>query len=213
MRRLEPQGAADRRQPHASRSRSAGTAAASARMDRHRPQVRPRPRALLHLVELPLAGLDEKRPRAQARPYVGLARAFRTAFRPSGARTVPQLAAAIGPRTVDLRDRRLTIRRAIAALRAGRPVRIEGARAIGVLAVETATAEMLEIVDPERTARLLISGQRAAALSLANLRDAADPAQPVLVEREAWLEADTALALADAGRDLDRGLIGPLHPV
>jgi GTP cyclohydrolase II len=106
----------------------------------------------------------------------------------------------------------LTIRRAIAALRAGRPVRIEGAQSVAVVAVETATAEMLEIVDPEQQARLLISGERAAALSLANLRDAADPAQPVLVERERWLDADTALALADPGRDLERGPIGPLHP-
>jgi GTP cyclohydrolase II len=107
----------------------------------------------------------------------------------------------------------LTIRRAIAALRAGRPVRIEGARAIGVLAVETATGEMLGIVDANRKARLLISGERAAALSLANLRDAADPAQPVLVERENWLDADTALALADPSQDLERGPVGPLHPV
>jgi GTP cyclohydrolase II len=107
----------------------------------------------------------------------------------------------------------LTIRRAIAALRAGRPVRIEGTQGVAVLAVETATAEMLEIVDPERAARLLISGERAGALSLGNLRDAADPAQPVLIEREPWLDADTALALADPGQDLERGPIGPLHPV
>src|SRR6478672_10989942 len=205
MRRLEPQGAADRRQPHARRGRSAWAAAASARMDRHRPQVRPRPRALLHLVELPLARLDEKRPRAQARPYVGLARAFRPPFRPSGARAVPQLAAAIGPRTVDLRDRSLTLRRAIAALRAGRPVNIAGAQPIGILAVETATAELLDIVDPQRKARLLISGERAAALSLANLREAADPAQPVLVERATWLNAHTARELLDPGQDLERG--------
>lgn len=107
----------------------------------------------------------------------------------------------------------MSVRRAIAALRAGRPVRIEGANAIGVLAVETATTEMLEIVDSERKARLLISSERAAALSLANLREAADPAQPVLVDRAAWLDADTALALADPGQDLERGPIGPLHPV
>jgi len=105
------------------------------------------------------------------------------------------------------------IGKAIAALRAGRPVRIEGDRPIGVVAVETTTPELLEIVDPKRVARLLISGQRAAALSLANLRDAADPVQPVLVERTDWLDADAALALADPGRDLERGPIGPLHPV
>ncbi|HZC38028.1 MAG TPA: GTP cyclohydrolase II, partial [Sphingomicrobium sp.] len=68
-------------------------------------------------------------------------------------------------------------------------------------------------MDPERKAQLLMSGERAAALSLANIREAADPAQPVLVERAAWLDADTALALADPGQDLERGPIGPLHPV
>jgi GTP cyclohydrolase II len=105
------------------------------------------------------------------------------------------------------------IRRAIAALRAGRPVNIEGAEPIGVLAVETATAELLDIVDPQRKARLLISGERAAALALANLREAADPSHPVLVERATWLDAKAALALADPGQDLERGPIGPLHPV
>jgi len=58
--------------------------------------------------------------------------------------------------------------RAIAALRAGRPVRIEGPQPVAVLAVETATPELLELVDAKREARLLISGERAAALSLAN---------------------------------------------
>jgi GTP cyclohydrolase II len=97
------------------------------------------------------------------------------------------------------------IRQAIAALRAGRPVRIEGSEPIAVLAVETATAQ--------RQAQLLISGQRAAALALANLRDAADPAQPVLLERSDWLDIEAAMALADPGRDLDRAPVGPLKPV
>jgi len=105
------------------------------------------------------------------------------------------------------------IRRAIAALRAGRPVKIEGANPIAILAVETATPELLDIVDPEQKARLLISGERAAALALANERDAADPVQPVLVARSPWLNAETALAVADPGRDLDRGPVGPLHPL
>jgi GTP cyclohydrolase II len=105
------------------------------------------------------------------------------------------------------------VRQAIAALRGGRPVRIEGAKPVGILAVETATPELLDIIDPERKARLLISGQRAAALSLANVREAADPAQPVLVERAPWLDGEAALALADPGRDLERGPIGPLHPL
>jgi len=105
------------------------------------------------------------------------------------------------------------IRRAIAALRAGRPVRIEGSAAIGILAVETATPELLDLIDAQHQAKLLISGARAAALALTNLRDAADPTKPVLIDRSDWLDATAALALADPGRDLDRGPIGPLKPV
>jgi GTP cyclohydrolase II len=105
------------------------------------------------------------------------------------------------------------IRIAIAALRAGRPVRIEGTEPIAILSVETARPELLDLVDPDHEAKLLISGERAAALSLANLRDAADPAQPVLIAREPWLDAETALALTDPGQDLCRGPVGPLHPV
>jgi GTP cyclohydrolase II len=105
------------------------------------------------------------------------------------------------------------IRRAIAALRAGRSVRIDGPEPVAVVAVETATAELLELLDPKRNARLLISGARAAALSLANLKDAADPVQPVLIERSNWLDTETALAVADPSRDLDRGPTSPLHPV
>ena len=106
------------------------------------------------------------------------------------------------------------IARAIAALRGGRPVAIDGGDvSVGILAAETATPELLEIVDPENKAPLLISGERGAALSLANLRDAANPAEPVLIERSNWLTPDIALALADPGRDLDRGPIGPLQPI
>ena len=106
-----------------------------------------------------------------------------------------------------------SVARAIAALRTGRPVTIGGDRPITVVAVETATAEALDLLDPGGTAALLISGERAAALALTNMREAADPALPVLVEREPWLDAEAALALADPGRDLDRGPIGPLHPL
>jgi GTP cyclohydrolase II len=105
------------------------------------------------------------------------------------------------------------VRSAIAALRSGRPIRITGDAAIGVAAVETAGQELLDLLDPAHRARLVISGQRAAALHLANEREAADPAAPVILDRTEWLDAATALAIADPGRDLDRAPIGPLQPV
>jgi GTP cyclohydrolase II len=105
------------------------------------------------------------------------------------------------------------VRTAIAALRAGRPVRIDGPRPTSVLAVETASQELLDVLDPEHKARLLISGERAAALNLANERDAADPGALVVLGHADWLDAATALAIADPGRDLDRAPAGPLHPV
>lgn len=105
------------------------------------------------------------------------------------------------------------IRRAIAALRGGRAVAVEAEPPIGVLSVETASAEMLELLDPQSEAPLLISGERAAALSLANMREAADPAQPVLIGRTEWLTAKAAMAIADPGRDLDRGPVSPLRPI
>jgi GTP cyclohydrolase II len=79
--------------------------------------------------------------------------------------------------------------------------------------VETATPELLALLDPHQTAKLLISGRRAAALSLANVREAADPANPVVLDRASWLDARTALDLADPGRDLARAPVGPLKPV
>ena len=108
---------------------------------------------------------------------------------------------------------RSSVAEGIAALRGGRPVRIEGVPPITIIAVETATAEIIDMIDPGHRAKLLISGQRAAALALANLRDAADPAEPVLIERAEWLDVAAARALTDPGQDLDRGPLGPLHPV
>ena len=105
------------------------------------------------------------------------------------------------------------VRSAIASLRAGRPVRIEGPAPITVTAVETATQELLDVVDPKNEAKLLISGERAAALNLANEREAADPGAPVLLGHESWLDAATGRAIVDPGRDLDRSPAGPLHPI
>ena len=105
------------------------------------------------------------------------------------------------------------VRLAIAMLRSGRPIRISGDQSLTVTAVETTTPELLGLRDPDRRARLMISGQRAAALKLATEREAADPRAPVVIERAPWLDAVSGLAIADPGRDLDRGPAGPLHPV
>ena len=99
---------------------------------------------------------------------------------------------------------------AVAALRGGRAVGIGDA---AFLSVETGTAEMLTLLDPQGTAQLLISGERAAALGLANEGLAAAPSRPVLIEQRAWIDPTTALAIVDPARDLDRGPTGPLDPV
>ena len=98
---------------------------------------------------------------------------------------------------------------AIAALRAGRAVRIGGQ---AYLSVETATEAMLDLLDPGQRAPILLSGRRAAALALGNLRDAADPAAPVVIARAEWLDRATVRDLADPGRDFERGPVGPLQP-
>ena len=81
-----------------------------------------------------------------------------------------------------------------------------------ILSVETGSSELLDILDPDHCAPILISGERAAALNLANARAAADPHLPTLIERSSWLDRSAALAIADPGRDLERAPIGPLHP-
>jgi GTP cyclohydrolase II len=105
------------------------------------------------------------------------------------------------------------VRTGIAMLRAGRPVRIVGLRPTAIVAVETASQELLDLLDPEHCANLMISGERAAALNLANEREAADPAAPVVISHAEWLDATAAIAIADPGHDLDRPPIGPLHPI
>jgi GTP cyclohydrolase II len=104
------------------------------------------------------------------------------------------------------------VERAIAALRTGRAVRIEGPEPLAFISIETATPELLSLVDPQARAPLLLSGRRAAALSLANEREAADPAQPVLIARAPWLDSDAARTLADPAQDFARPPIGPLSP-
>lgn len=107
----------------------------------------------------------------------------------------------------------MTIESAIAALKTGRPVEVGDSTPLMVLSVETATAAMLSLLDLGAEAQLVLSGQRAAALSLANIREAADPGRPVLLERAPWLDVEVARALADPGRDFDRAPLGPLTPL
>ena len=88
---------------------------------------------------------------------------------------------------------------AIAFLRAGRPVHIVGATGMTVTAVETTSSQLLELRDPPKSAPLMISGARAAALNLANQRNAADPRTPVIISRATWLDQDIARSIVDPG--------------
>jgi len=102
------------------------------------------------------------------------------------------------------------IERAIAALRAGRPVRIGTSH---FLSVETGSQTGLDLFDPDHSAPMLISAQRAAALGLANEKDAARATGPVEIGHCDWLDKETAMALADPGQDFDRGPLGPLSAI
>lgn len=102
------------------------------------------------------------------------------------------------------------IERAIAALKAGRPIRVGGAT---ILSVETASQAMLDLLDAGGCAPMLISGPRAMALGLANEREAASPDHPVEVRHCDWLDPEAARALADPARDFDREPIGPLQAI
>jgi len=99
---------------------------------------------------------------------------------------------------------------AIAALRGGRPVSIGSTT---VLSVETATQAMIDLLDPDRRAPMLISAQRAAALGLGNEREAAADSGPVEVSHCDWLDREAGMALADPGRDVDRAPVGPLTSI
>lgn len=98
--------------------------------------------------------------------------------------------------------------RAIDALRRGWPIRVDGT---AMLAVETVDEARLAAFDADGRAPVLISAGRAATLKLINQRAAADPEQPVLVERAPWLDAAGAFALADPQLDLATPLKGPFR--
>ena len=99
------------------------------------------------------------------------------------------------------------LERAIAYLRAGRPVAV-GASTI--LSVETGSEAMLDLLDPGGTAPILLSGERAAALGLGNRREAGDLKHAVQVHRSEWLDRAAARSFADPAEDFSRGPLGPL---
>ncbi|HEY5720785.1 MAG TPA: GTP cyclohydrolase II [Allosphingosinicella sp.] len=101
------------------------------------------------------------------------------------------------------------VARAIDSLRRGWPVTVGGT---AFLAIETATDEALESFDSGRRADLLISGNRAVTLKLANQRDAV-PTGPVRIERASWLGLAEAMAVADPALDLASPLKGPFRSV
>lgn len=96
--------------------------------------------------------------------------------------------------------------RAIDALRRGWPIAVDGT---AMLSVETADPGRLAAFDPDGKAGVLISAGRAATLKLVNQLAAADPEQPVFVERAPWLDLAGAVALADPQLDLATPLKGP----
>ena len=97
------------------------------------------------------------------------------------------------------------VARAIDALRRGWPVDLDG---VSLLAVETTDVEALARFDEARPADLLISGNRAAILKLANQREAV-PTAPVLIARSPWLDLPAAIAVTDPALDLAHPLKGP----
>ncbi|MEG3125068.1 GTP cyclohydrolase II [Sphingomonas sp. GB1N7] len=103
---------------------------------------------------------------------------------------------------------------AIDALRRGWPIAIRGADGVlALLPIETADPVRMAAFDPAGTAPVLLSAGRALTLKLANQADAAVPDAPVLVERAAWLDFDTATALADPQFDLRTPMKGPFRAI
>jgi GTP cyclohydrolase II len=101
------------------------------------------------------------------------------------------------------------VARALDSVRRGWAVTIGGT---GFLAVETADGAALAAFDVPAPADLLISGNRAVTLKLANQREAV-PTGPVRIARTSWIDLAEATAIADPARDLARPLKGPFRTV
>lgn len=99
------------------------------------------------------------------------------------------------------------VARAVDALRRGWTVDIGGTT---YLAIETADEAALAMFDGAGPADILISGNRAATMKLANQRDGI-PTTPVRILRTSWLDLAGATALADPAFDLKAPLKGPFR--
>jgi GTP cyclohydrolase II len=101
------------------------------------------------------------------------------------------------------------VARAVDALRRGWTVAIDGS---AFLAIETADEAGLGAFDSAGPADILISGNRAVTLKLANQRDAV-PTGPVRIARTPWTDLAGATAIADPALDLRTPLKGPFQTV
>ena len=101
------------------------------------------------------------------------------------------------------------VARAVDALRRGWTVAIGGT---AFLAVETADEAALAEFDAEGPSDILIAGNRAVTLKLANQRDAV-PTGPVRIARAPWLDLAGATAIADPALDLKTPLKGPFRTI
>lgn len=99
------------------------------------------------------------------------------------------------------------VARAVDAMRRGWPVSIDGT---AFLAIETADEEALKAFDGPDPADILIAGNRAVTLKLANQIDGV-PTGPVKVARSAWIDLAAATAIADPALDLSTPLKGPFQ--
>ncbi|MEH3045912.1 GTP cyclohydrolase II [Sphingomonas adhaesiva] len=95
-------------------------------------------------------------------------------------------------------------------MRRGWPIAIG---AVTLLAVETADADRLATFAGAGDYAILISSGRAETLKLTNQRAAADPDQPVLIERAPWFDMAMATALADPQLDLTTPMKGPFRTI
>ncbi|MEM8826304.1 MAG: GTP cyclohydrolase II [Pseudomonadota bacterium] len=105
---------------------------------------------------------------------------------------------------------RIAVERAIDELRRGRPVTIAGDTMLSVIAIELTDAATLAAFETDRRADLLLTDKRAAQLAIANQRPAAGM-QAVRAARPDWIDAETAIAVADPGFDLSAPLKGPFR--